>query len=52
MCFMYTVDLMVVNNYFVFLVIAQKSLESDYDGLKQRVLGDIDEINKLLIDFW
>ena len=36
----------------VFLVIAQKSLESDYDGLKQRALGDIDEINKLLIDFW
>ena len=48
---MYAVDVMVVNN-FVFLVIAQKSLESDYDGLKQHALGDIDEINKLLIDFW
>ena len=48
---MYAVDVMVGNN-FVFLVIAQKSLESDYDGLKQRALGDIDEINKLLIDFW
>ena len=48
---MYAVDVMVVNN-FVFLVIAQKSLESDYDSLKQRALGDIDEINKLLIDFW
>ena len=48
---MYAVDVMVVNN-FVFLVIAQKSLESDYDGLKQRALRDIDEINMLLIDFW
>ena len=48
---MYAVDAMVVNN-FVFLVITQKSLESDYDDLKQRALGDIDEINKLLIDFW
>ncbi|KAK2555052.1 Intraflagellar transport protein 74-like protein [Acropora cervicornis] len=40
------------NNFVMKEFIAQKSLESDYDGLKQRALGDIDEINKLLIDFW
>ncbi|XP_067039756.1 intraflagellar transport protein 74 homolog isoform X2 [Acropora muricata] len=40
------------NNFVMKEFITQKSLESDYDDLKQRALGDIDEINKLLIDFW